>query len=180
MMHNWTSLPGYPVVKAEMKPAHDEEKGKINFSQSRFFASPISAKKYKNKPMHSESSAPTEWEIPITFKKNKVNFGETGFFRTAYSKELLEKLRQPIEKRALSARDRLGIIRDLLALSEAGIIPTTEALEFLSAYKNEDNYTVWVEIATGLARIEQLFPEDRLRGNINELIQRVLNFKCCL
>ena len=146
MMRNWTGKPGYPVVRAKMV------KGKINFSQSRFFASPISAKRVKDK---------TKWEIPITFKNNKVNFGEAGFFRTAYSKELLERLRAPIQNKKLSARDRLGIIRDLFALSEAGIIPTTDALEFLSAYKNEDNYTVWVELATGLARIEQLLTKNK-------------------
>lgn len=146
MMHNWTSKPGYPVVKAEMM------KGKIKFSQSRFFASPISAKKSKDK---------TKWEIPITYKQNKVNFGETGFYRTAYSRELLEKLVAPVQNKNLSPRDRLGIVRDLFALAEAGNIPTTDALEFLKAYKHEDNYTVWLEIAMGLARIEQLLKQSR-------------------
>ncbi len=156
IMHNWTSKPGYPVVSASMV------KEKINFSQKRFFSSPISAKKSKDN---------TKWEIPITFKQNKVNFNETGFYRTAYSKELLEKLYQPIQNKKLSARDRLGVIRDLFALTEAGIIPTTDALEFLKAYKHEDNYTVWLELASGLGRLEQLlFPEDRLRGNLNKLI----------
>ncbi|MEK9181882.1 MAG: M1 family metallopeptidase [Patescibacteria group bacterium] len=149
MMKNWTSQPGYPVVKARMINK------KINFSQNRFFASPLSAKRAEDK-MHSTGSAPTEWKIPIIFKKNKVNFGETGFFRTAYSKDLLEKLREPIQNKKLSAPDRLGVIRDLFALAEAGIISTTEALEFVSSYKNETNYTVWVELATGLARLEQI------------------------
>ena len=149
MMKNWTSQPGYPVVKALMINK------KINFSQNRFFASPLSAKRAEDK-MHSTGSAPTEWKIPIIFKKNKVNFGETGFFRTAYSKDLLEKLREPIKNKKLSAPDRLGVIRDLFALAEAGIISTTEALEFVSSYKNETNYTVWVELATGLARLEQI------------------------
>ncbi|OGI68576.1 hypothetical protein A2738_01710 [Candidatus Nomurabacteria bacterium RIFCSPHIGHO2_01_FULL_42_15] len=162
MMHNWTSKPGYPVVHAEMI------KGKINFSQKRFFASPISAKKSKD-PRHSGASK-TKWEIPIIFKQNKVNFGEAGFYRTAYSKELLEKLKIPVENKSLSARDRLGIIRDLFALAEAGTIPTTDALEFLSAYKKEDNYTVWLELAMGLGRIEALLPEDGLRGNLNRFI----------
>lgn len=147
IMRNWTSKPGYPVVKTQII------KEEMHFSQSRFFANPISAKKVKDK---------TNWEIPIVFKENKVNFGEAGFYRTAYSPELLEKLKIPIENKLLSARDRLGIIRDLFALAEAGIIPTVNALEFLSAYKNENNYTVWVEIATGLERIEQLFPKNRL------------------
>jgi puromycin-sensitive aminopeptidase len=154
MMKNWTGKPGYPVVKAQM--LH----GKVNFSQSRFFASPISAKKAKDK---------TKWEIPIIFKQNKVNFGETGFFRTAYSKELLERLRAPILNKKLSSRDRLGVIRDLFALSEAGTIPTSDALEFLSAYTKEDNYTVLVEVATGVARLEQILAKEKSRDKLNEL-----------
>ena len=155
IMHNWTSKPGYPVVKAQMK------NGKMYFSQSRFFASPLSARKVKNS---------TKWQIPIIFKKNKVNFGETGFFRTAYSKELLEKLKIPVEEKLLSARDRLGIIRDLFALAESGIISTTDALEFLSAYKKEDNYTVWLEIVMGLGRIEQLLSRENYKNNLNKFI----------
>jgi aminopeptidase N len=154
-MRNWTGKPGYPVVKAKIV------KGKVSFSQSRFFANPLSAKKAKDK---------TKWEIPITFKKNKVNFGETGFFRTAYSKKLLEKLRVPIENKSLSARDRLGVIRDLFALSEAGVVPTTDALEFLSVYKKENNYTVWVELASGIGRIEQLMAKTNTDKNIHSLV----------
>ena len=160
IMRNWTSKPGYPVVKASLV------KGKINFSQSRFFASPISAKKTKGR---------TKWEIPITFKKNKVNFGEAGFYRTAYSRELLEKLKMLVEKKLLSARDRLGIIRDLFALAEAGTIPTTDALEFLSAYKKEDNYTVWLELAMGLGRLEQILAKENCRENLNSLILKLFS-----
>ncbi len=159
IMHNWTSKPGYPVVRASII------NGKINFSQKRFFASPISAKKSKDR---------TKWQIPLTFEQNKVNFGETGFYRTAYSKELLEKLIKPVEDKILSPRDRLGIVRDLFALAEASTIPTTDALEFLSAYKNEANYTVWVELATGLARLEQLMPKNLLlRKLIGDLFSPV-------
>ncbi len=155
MMHNWTSKPGYPVVKVKMV------NGKINFSQSRFFSSPISAKKAKDT---------TKWEFPITYKENKVNFGETGFYRTAYSEELLKKLIPSIQNKKLSARDRLGVVRDLFALSEADTIPTTDALEFLSAYKNEDNYTVWVEITSGLSRLEQLLAKTKSKEKLNKFI----------
>ncbi len=154
MMHHWTSKPGYPLIKAEMV------NGKIEISQSRFFASPASKAKAKDK---------TKWEIPMVFGENKINLGETGFFRTAYSKELLNKLVQPVTSKTLSPRDRLGIVRDLFALSESGDIPTSNALEFLSAYNNEDNYTVWVEIASGLARIEQLFGADKIVEKLNTL-----------
>lgn len=164
MMHNWTSKPGYPVVKAKLI------KKKINFSQSRFFSSPISAKKAHDK---------TKWEFPLNYKNNKVNFGEAGFYRTAYSKELLQKLREPIQNKNLSPRDRLGVIRDLFALSEAGTIPTTDALEFLSVYKNEDNYTVWFELASGLAQLEQIFAKEKsiddLTNLIGELFSPIVN-----
>jgi len=155
IMNNWTSKPGYPVIKAEMK------KRKMNLTQSRFFASPISAQKAKDK---------TKWEIPIIFGENKINLGEAGFFRVAYSQELLEKLRAPVQNKKLSARDRLGIMRDLFALAEAGTISTTEALEFLSAYKNENNYTVWLELASGLARLEQLLAKNSSCAKLDELI----------
>lgn len=155
MMHNWTSKPGYPVIKASIT------NNKLNLSQERFFASPISKVKAKDK---------TKWEVPINFKKNKVNFGETGFYRTAYSKELLEKLKIPVEKKLLSARDRLGIIRDLFALAEAGTIPTTDVLEFISTYKKEDNYTVWLELAMGLGQLEQLLAQENYKENLNKII----------
>ena len=99
----------------------------------------------------------------------KLNFGEAGFYRTAYSKGLLEKLRKPIQNKELDARDRLGVIRDLFALSEAGTIPTTDALEFLGAYKGEDNYTVWLEIASGLARLRQLLVNSKATQKLDEL-----------
>lgn len=198
MMHNWTSKPGYPVVKAEMK------NGTLTLNQERFFSSPVSKTKSKDK---------TTWQIPISMysgnssqvqflrgvaqtgassipknqqifmgvsqklvqSKNflatakkvvsndsylKINLGEENFHRTAYSKEMLENLKEPVLNKTLSSRDRLGIIRDLFALSEAGVVPTTDALEFLRAYKNEDNYTVWAEIATGLARLEQILAKN--------------------
>ena len=151
IMQNWTSKPGYPVIKAEIK------NNKLSLSQTRFFANPISKQKSKDK---------TVWEVPVLIDNNKdwakINIGETGFYRTAYSRELLEKLIAPVLAKKLSPQDRLGIIRDLFALSEAGTIPTTDALQFLKAFKNEDNYTVWLELAMGLARLEQLLPKEEL------------------
>ncbi|MBI2631192.1 M1 family metallopeptidase [Candidatus Nomurabacteria bacterium] len=155
MMKNWTGKPGYPVVKARII------KNKLSLSQERFFANPISKKKARDK---------TRWQIPFNIKNNKVNFGEAGFYRTAYSKELLEKLRKPIQNKELGARDRLGTIRDLFALSEAGTIPTTDALEFLGTYKHENNYTVWLEIASGLARLEQITARTPLAENLDKFI----------
>ncbi len=159
MMRHWTGKMGYPVVKAEMK------NGKLVLSQKRFFSSPISKTKTKGK---------TIWQIPVSIDSNKsytkINSGEAGFYRVAYSKELLEKLKLPVENKILSARDRLGIIRDLFALTESGDAPTTDALEFLRSYKNEDNYTVWLEIALGLGRLEQLITRENSKEKLDKII----------
>jgi puromycin-sensitive aminopeptidase len=211
IMKNWTSRPGYPVIKAKIR------NNKLELSQERFFASSISKQKSKDK---------TLWQIPFSIKNSseirnsyseknllqvqfgrdiaqagepsiaknqqifmsaenklvreinfsnytnwlKINFGETGFYRVAYSKELLEKLKLPVENKLLSPRDRLGIIRDLFALAEAGIIPTTDALEFLSSYKKEDNYTVWLELSLELGRFEQILAKENYKEKLNNLI----------
>ena len=153
MMHNWTSDPGYPVVKVSIL------NNKINLAQERFFSSPVSKEKTNDRK---------KWQIPVSLVSTdtwlKINFGESGFYRTAYSTELLEKLRIPVEEKVLSARDRLGIVRDLFALAEAGTIPTTNVLNFLSSYKNEDNYSVWIELALGLGKLESIFAHTKMKN----------------
>lgn len=173
IMKEWTSKPGYPVITTKL------QSNRLQLAQSRFFSSPISRKKAKDKII---------WRIPVSVNNKKflmssknlslpapkgsikLNLGETSFFRTAYSKELLAKLKEPVRSQTLSPRDRLGIVRDLFALSEAGTIPTTNALDFLSAYEKETDFTVWVELAMGLSRLEQILAKDKTKNELNELI----------
>src|SRR3989338_1476197 len=159
VMKNWTGKPGYPVVRLKV------ESGKLKVAQHRFFSNPISAQKAKDQ---------TRWEFPLNFKHGKANFGETGFYRTAYSKEMLAKLRIGIKSKKLGPSDRLGIVRDLFALSESGDISTLEALEFLSAYQNESDYTVWVELLSGLGRLEQLLAETSARVQLDKFILKII------
>jgi len=188
LMREWTRKSGYPVIKADI------EDRQLTLSQTRFFASSISIARNKDK---------TVWQTPISIETNvlqnkvflahkkltisaslinlpktgwiKINAGESGFFRTAYSKKLLERLKTPIRKKTLSARDRLGVVRDLFALAEAGVIPTNDTLLFLESYQNEDNYTVWVELATGLARLEQLLAKTPEKENLNKFILKLFS-----
>ena len=173
MMHNWTSRPGYPLVKAKMV------QNKLITTQTRFFSSPISAKNSQDK---------TKWDIPITFKMGKINFGETGFYRVAYSTELLEKLKLQVQNKTLGNEDRLGIIRDLFALAEAGIVKTTEVLNFLTSYKDparnasgvtdaggEDSFIVWIEIISGLVKLEQILSKTKSKEYLSKFILEFLS-----
>lgn len=170
LMSNWTGKGGYPVVRVV------EGKNYLTLMQSRYFSSPISKKNCSDK---------TVWQIPINvFDSNgnkhnfllnqaikkiskpkaswiKFNFGETSYIRTDYPGQMLLNLIQPIKRKQLPAIDRLAIIRDAFALAQAGELPTVSALKLLSAYKNETDYTVWVEIASGLAGLKNiLWSED--------------------
>ncbi|MFM7088995.1 MAG: M1 family metallopeptidase [Candidatus Paceibacterota bacterium] len=182
IMHNWTSKPGHPVVEI-----HETKKG-IVLTQKRFFASPVSAKKSKNK---------TLWQIPVSItdengsifttlldkkqtvlqntnaKYIKLNNQETSFHRSTYSHELLMKLKDPVASRALPPVDRIGIIRDLFAGAEAGLVPTVYVLEFLEAYKEEDNYIVWTEIGSGLSKLNQLYAGTKLEEKLQAFTRRL-------
>lgn len=159
IMETWTGKTGYPLISAQTLG------NKIRLTQKRFFSSEVSAKKFKDN---------TVWKTPVQIidgndKRQKflmkekslvisnptswlkINSGETSFFRTHYSKDLLEKLEGAIKAGKLSANDRLGVIRDAFGLAEAGQAPTVEALKLAGYYIKETTLPVWEEISSGLA-----------------------------
>lgn len=159
LMNSWTKKTGYPLVTLHKR------KHQYIATQERFFSSRISAQANTEK---------TIWDIPFTYESNtearkvlatkksvpligtsigKVNKDEGSFMRTRYDKETLERLKTEVLEGRLSVQDRLGLIRDLFALAEGGYIPTTDALEFSLAYKNEKEYIVWSEMASGINRV---------------------------
>jgi puromycin-sensitive aminopeptidase len=165
IMEAWTRKAGYPLIEIS------EKDGVFKVRQARFVGSSVSAKEVRDT---------TVWSVPLNYfgdrgttraqlltKRTdtisgsydlwkKWNRGETGFYRVRYPKETLELLAAPVREGRLPAIDRLGIIRDLFALSESGHVSTAEALSFALNYKEETDYTVWVEVLSGLARIWNL------------------------
>jgi puromycin-sensitive aminopeptidase len=165
MMANWTGKAGYPVLRIK------EAGQKLSISQSRFFSSPISKKQSNDK---------TLWSIPVgiisastsakkilmegrsTFiakpKKGwlKFNSGETGFYRVDYPESILQALRHPVTAKSLPVIDRLGLVRDSFALAEAGDMTAVRAFGLISAYEKETDYSVWVEVASGMSQLKNL------------------------
>lgn len=165
MMAIWTGKSGYPLLSAS------EKNGKLVLSQKRFFSSSESAKKTKDAtawpiPLLASTSI-GEKRFDLMTKKNLVlplpkggwlkwNANEASLYRVRYEGAMLGRLAGPVADKTLSASDRLGIIRDLFSLAEAGEVETTTALEMCELYKNETEYIVWVEIVTGLRVIAGL------------------------
>lgn len=167
IMHNWTKKPGYPLITVEKK---DDD---LLLSQKRFFSSVDSQK----------SEDTTSWMVPLgvisegmrreegllldkksfsyeykNFKWVKVNKNETAFVRVKYSSSLLAQLVTPIKKqdKRLTEQDRFGIIRDSFVLSEAGYSLTHDALTLALAFKNDESYIVWSEIASEVSKIKNI------------------------
>jgi puromycin-sensitive aminopeptidase len=173
VMQEWTSKPGYPLIEIK-------EKGDVyEIRQSRFFSSVFSAEEVSDKtvwsvPVNYRGDREVTHDLLLTAKKDTIfksedlwkkwNFGETGFYRVKYEKSALEDLRHPIIEGRLPAIDRLGIIRDLFALSEAGHVETKEALFFAENYSTEMDYTVWIEVLSGMAHVYNLVSGSNLES----------------
>ena len=170
MMSSWTKETGYPLVTTSKKG------NKFYLSQERFFSSRISVQEYK-----TSNNKKNLWPIPFKYESNnevinllmtkksipligtsigKINKEEETFMRVRYDELTLRELSEKIKNMTLSIKDRLGIIRDLFALAEGGYIKTDAALEFALYYKDETEYIVWVEIASGINRINNLLSND--------------------
>ncbi len=178
IMKNWTSKPGYPIISI------DKEKGKLYLSQERFYASPLANKKAGSWLVPISLISDDKKETTTTlidknrveldgFSKSqwiKANVGDTSFARIKYSEELLLNLEEPIKNAdlRLGEEGRFSLIRDSFALVEAGLIPANEALELLTAYRNEKSYIVWAEIVTHLMEFQKLLYGEDIHERFNQ------------
>ncbi len=159
VMKNWTSQAGHPVISIKEKV----KSKKLELVQSRFFSSPISKKKSKDK---------TIWSIPLNGKLmdkksitipdigEKLNIGEASFVRVDYPHHLLKGLEEAVKNGKLAAPDRLGLIRDSFALAQSGQSPTTLALELAQSYVQEEDFTVWAEITSHINQLNSLLADE--------------------
>ncbi len=172
MMDAWTKKPGYPLVSV------NERAGTLTLDQKRFLSTSGKNEQKKNSMF---------WPIPISFVASigetgsymfdtqqmqfglpeldwcKLNADETGFFRVAYSRDMLSKLSVPISEKLLSESDRYGIIRDIVALTETGEYTLADTLSFVECFKAEQSYSIWSEIVVLFGKVHML-----VKGTLQE------------
>ena len=176
IMGTWTGQMGYPVLQVD---THSGAGGReLSLSQERFVYDRDSG----------EAPEDTVWQIPVgvvqsgvsqhtslvmdkrqariplgggstTGRWFKVNPLQTGFFRVNYSPEDWERLLPAISSLELPATDRLGIQNDAYALSKAGLLPVSQFLTVAAAYRNEDDASVWSDLASNLRDVENLISD---------------------
>lgn len=177
-MHAWTSQSGFPLLQA------DVQSDEVKLTQERFYLNP-----------EQENRADTTWPIallsgeegiPDLFQGEeatyhvddvpslKFNRGQSGFYRTVYNSEHLERLGELIENNHLAPLDRLGILSDLFEAAKAGQASTADALKFLSHFAGESDNAVWDVIASGILSTRAVMDDEGLREQMKPFIRQLV------
>ena len=175
IMNSWVKQMGYPVLQVESERGSGQTR--ISVTQERFVYDSL---------LGDNEPATEVWRVPISASQGgqesgvtvmdgrqaqldipgenegwlKVNPLQTGFFRVNYSADDWQRLVPAIESLELHATDRLGVQNDAYALSRAGLLPVTQFLDLAKAYKNENDASVWSDLASNLRDIEQLISDE--------------------
>lgn len=191
VMSTWTRQQGFPLVQVEQ---HRQEENSNNvvltFHQKRFVPNisttndigeenhlwmiplsvSISQDPYKtlhNIILSKKTEQLVMENVPNKLTWIKINSGTIGFYRTLYSSDMLKLFEPAIKNRTLPPLDRLGLIDDLFAITQAGHNDTSTAdvLKMIQAFQFENNYTVWCTILNSLTKIQLLISH---LNNLNE------------
>ena len=180
----WTKEVGYPVVSLSRSG------GKLNMTQARFLSNGKEIKQANAwwVPMSLLDSAAQCVTCDLRSVSGEVdgtpgmasdwvkgNAGQTGFYRIRYSDELLACLGDAIESIKLSPVDRLGVQSDAFALAKAGQLPTDRALALATRYINEQDFTVWSDLAGSLGDVMGTWAkEDAEYQQLQKLLLKVM------
>ncbi len=87
-----------------------------------------------------------------------VNSGQTGYYRTLYSPELLDRLTDSFAR--LKPIDQIGLLADNWGLGLAGYQSAAEALDMVDAVPANANPQVWSRAAAILSNVHGLYEGD--------------------
>jgi aminopeptidase N len=184
-MQAWTSQAGYPIVHADI--TNDE----VELKQQRFYLNPGSKAATADKTLWPIALQTKHPELPDTLaqkdlkfaltgmQNEKLNSGQSGFYRVVYNATHTQKLAHDVEKGHLSPLDRIGLLADTFEAAKAGHGHTADALQLVEAFRGEDNAAVWDIIAMNLSAIRGIMDDTDIRENmkpyIRELVQKQLD-----
>lgn len=174
IMNSWTQQMGYPVV--DVTTERSDGSVRVKLSQSRFLYSRLLGGGSKDQalwqvpilvlPKEGQTQATLlgsrDGEIVVHTEGDwvKLNSGQTGFFRVNYTPEDWARIQIAVRSKEVPPTDRLGVQNDAYALMRAGISPATQFLDVAGAYFDEDDATVWADLASNLRGLEALIADE--------------------
>ncbi|MSQ10229.1 MAG: M1 family peptidase [Dehalococcoidia bacterium] len=184
VMASWITQTGYPVLHAE---ANGDT---LSLRQERFLYDHVT----------NPQPDSTQWKIPVRAARQgssaaaetvmeaittsvalpgagwvKVNAGQTGFYRVNYTGDAWARLTEAVRRQELTPVDRLGLQSDAWALVRAGYLPATQYLGLAEAYAGETDATVWGEVSSCLASLENLILAEDLLPKLDGFGQKLFS-----
>ncbi|MBI2818879.1 MAG: M1 family metallopeptidase [Acidobacteria bacterium] len=174
MMAGYTRQPGYPVLivgsrqrDGELQLALEQKRFLVDGSrdpQQLLWQIPVGVQAAGSLRPQFETMKGRRLRLSLNVREGawvKLNPGQSGFYRTAYSEELWDRLIPAVASKALPTVDRLGLLDDAFALARAGTWKTSSALRVLEAYRSETDFSLWMVIAGVLGSLDNLTARER-------------------
>jgi puromycin-sensitive aminopeptidase len=183
MMDSWIFQGGFPLVSVEANANGDG----VVLSQQRFFSMPgqtndqlfkipvmLRAKTDKGeirkkfildqKSMAVELPGKLEWIV--------INDGGHGFYRTRYSKPLLDKLTSLLWT-DLAVIERFNLVSDTWSSTVAGHTPLKDYLALAALFEQETDKNVWAVLIGSLHYLNKVI-DDSARPKLEEFAQKLV------
>ncbi len=178
-MNAWTTLPGYPLISANVGSSQ------LELHQKRFFANPahsdLPAQKWPVALLAETTDMPDLLSDSKLIAKIhdasefKLNRGQSGFYRTIYNSSHLEELGNLIRRGRLSSRDRLGVLADAAEAAKAGLSDTVDVLHFLDNFHAEADYAVWDIISALIGSLRLIMDDEDLREAMKPFMRSLVS-----
>ncbi|KAM9983730.1 hypothetical protein ACTFIY_000447 [Dictyostelium cf. discoideum] len=185
-VRSFTKYPGYPVVSIQ----ETEKEGEFLLSQKKFRSDGQVDEKSddpiwncfikfqtKNGPFEFTLTKKSDTVTIPNYSKGdwlKPNYGQCGYYRIAYTSELIKALVPVIESLELPAQDRLGLLSDCYYLCKNGSTPISSYMDLVFSYHNETDSDVWTFIIKSLDEISELSFDQTYKTDLEEMIRKLL------
>ena len=186
IMDSWIWQPGFPLVSASL--VHDGEGQRVRLAQQRFLFDTEADVPHQSwlVPIHLRVGSDEirtllrdePVEVPIAPEGSViVNAGGHGFYRVAYSPELLAL----IDRSTLAASstiERYNLVDDAWNAVVAGRLTATDYLDFIGTFVDERELAVWQVMANGLRALGRLVDDvtyEAFRSHVRRLVAPALD-----
>jgi aminopeptidase N len=161
---DWTTQPGFPLIKVEQ--ACEQGKRKVTLSQEQFrLDEPAAEKRLWNVPLQVGTINGKAWYTLLSGPSTSVTQPScdgtlvvdpqsVGFFRVQYDRPSFDAL--AAEAARLPDTTRLKFQSDSWSMVSAGRMPLDGYLKLVSKYRAEPRLAVWDSILDNLATLETL------------------------
>ncbi|RWS02203.1 uncharacterized protein B4U79_03725, partial [Dinothrombium tinctorium] len=197
VMKQWLYQKGYPLISVYFKTNCSLSISQHKTRTKARLCVRLTQRKFKMSKYLTNKEKKIKWNIPVTYfdvktSANKsiwfsqkiifidtpnqiiLNYDGSGYYRTRYSRSMYNTLYKLLRRNLLNAKTRFVLQNDFFALVKAGFLSTTDYLRFLTAYKGEEDLSVWKSVDESFEEIDLILSNTKLQINFRTGVRRFL------